>query len=122
MLSKENNVNPLFLIKYLLELLSCDKEIVLYYFIFEHKELMRSYEMIQLIMDIIVVGLGLILAVISVTLLFIKYRMNSREKYLKENFIRPSGASITHGMVRDPNQRGVLEDSQESLTWYSRLL
>ena len=54
-------------------------------------------------------------------LLIVKLRMAKNEKTYRHQLIAPSGASLSHGMVRRDNKRGVKPDSQPSLSWYSRL-
>lgn len=55
-------------------------------------------------------------------LLSIKFKMGRNAKRLEEQFIEPSGAAISQGMVRRrEGRRGVVRDSQPSLTWYTRL-
>jgi hypothetical protein len=52
----------------------------------------------------------------------IKAQMSKNARRLEEQLIEPCGAAISQGMIRrGSGQRGVVPDSQPSLTWYTRL-
>lgn len=54
-------------------------------------------------------------------MLLVKVRMEKNERQLRDQLIEPCGAGVSHGMVRRGTGRGVVQDSQPSLSWYTRL-
>lgn len=52
----------------------------------------------------------------------VKYRMERTAKQLECANVDPSGSTLTHGMVRRDNSRGVVSDSKPSLRWFTSLL
>jgi len=76
----------------------------------------------EFIINVTLFAFGIILTGMTLILTVVKFRMHSKAIRLKKEGIHPAGSTIVHGMVRDGDRRGVIPDSQESRTWYARLL
>lgn len=78
--------------------------------------------MALILVDLAFYVIGISFLIVFATLFLAKIKMAQNRTALEKQLVEPSGAGMAQGMIRNPDGRGVHSDSQESLTWYSRLL
>jgi len=76
----------------------------------------------QILFNTFFILVAVVMAYATVLLIIVKIKVSLKMKNMYRPSLRPSGSEVEHGMIRDPENRGVLQDSQETLTWYSRAL
>ena len=74
------------------------------------------------LLTLLIIAIFVIYASLQIMYAVRRFRMHKKEEALIESGNGPYGSGLCHGMVIDPEGKGVIRDSKKSPAWYSRLV